>query len=117
MDAYYEDEPSPPHPKCQCQIIAPGTEHEKEELPRPWTSESVSSVRREGGSTQRNVVIVECWDGSRAVELYDKFIADDDPRELEDIAEEIEDEMEEVAERLTDEECPEPPAGGGDVIT
>jgi hypothetical protein len=117
MDGFYEAEPVPPHPKCQCQIIAPGTEYEAEEIPRPWTSESVSSVRGEGGSTNRSVVIVECSDGSHPVELYDMFIRDDDPRSLEEIAEDMEGEMEDVAERLIEDECPADEDGAGDVIT
>jgi len=123
MDGYYEDEPTPPHPKCQCEIIAPGTEYEKEqpsENPRPWRTEEVSTVRGEGGSTERNVVIVLCPDGSEHFGLHDKFIADTDTRDFAEIAEEMEGEMEDVAEELFGEECPEEEEDeyeGGDVIT
>jgi hypothetical protein len=122
MDGFYEEEPTPPHPKCQCQIIAPGTEYEKEEeeTPRPWRTEDVSSVRGEGGNTERGVVIIMCPDGTEHVGLYDHFIADDDPRELEEIAAEMENEMEDLAEELFEEECPEEDDDeyqGGDVIT
>lgn len=116
LDEYYESEPIKPHPKCQCHIIAPGTRYEEAPSPRPWTSEHVNSVHDEGGETVRQVVIVTCWDGSQAVELYDAYWANDDPRGVE-MFEVMEDEMEAVAERLTEEECPERPAGAGDPIT
>ncbi|MEK6325518.1 MAG: hypothetical protein AABN33_28080 [Acidobacteriota bacterium] len=119
MEGWYDDEPSPPHPNCDCTIGDP-PEDGGDAVNFDWEYEVGMTERDPDRPNEAQIVpvtvTVECYSGRKIIDSTDVEFEESDLPEGFAVFEFMDDEVYEEAAELAEElgrDCPPPPETEG----